>query len=62
MIANVASNILVIAAIKVMQKSRLTPEDLLALSVEISAMTRLSKNDAFVELYGKILKVWLHER
>lgn len=40
------------AAVKVMEKAKLTAEDLAALTVEIKAMRLLSDHDNFVKLYG----------
>jgi len=39
------------AAVKLMEKSKLTAEDKAALSVEVESMKRLSDHDAFVKLY-----------
>jgi len=39
------------AAVKVMEKKKLTPEDLAALTIEIKAMKLLSSHESFVKLY-----------
>ena len=45
------SNLPAPAAVKLMEKSKLTAEDKAALSVEVESMKRLSDHDAFVKLY-----------
>jgi hypothetical protein len=40
------------AAAKIMQKAKLTAEDLAALKVEIEAMKLVRDHDKFVKLYG----------